>query len=72
MILNDTIWREHRREMQRQAHWRAWASGGTLFPSFRNEARQWLQWLLWLILVVLIAVLIGVGVTLFRTSKYGL
>ena len=72
MIVNDVAWKEHRREMQRQERWRAWASGGTLSPSLASEVREWLQWLLWLVLVILIAILVGVGAALFRTSIYGI
>ncbi|MCZ2341251.1 MAG: hypothetical protein LC104_05570 [Bacteroidales bacterium] len=66
MMIRDVSWRESRRELNRQAKWRAWVQRRMPRPSFLVEMRQYLQWILWVVLVVLILILVIGGISYIR------
>lgn len=66
MVILDTSWRESRRELNRQAKWRAWIQRRMPRQSFLAEMRQYLQWILWIVLVALMTILVVAGISYIK------
>jgi hypothetical protein len=63
MLIRDSSWRECRRELNRQAKWRAWVQHRMPHPRFATEMRQYLQWILWIVLLSMMLVLVVAGIS---------
>ena len=70
MCALDSGWRESRRELNRQAKWRAWTTGHSVRPTAWRDFRDAFQWILWLILAGLLVTLAIVGLRLFEIISF--